>query len=312
MSVVAGVSLFDGILLAADCRGSYGNIRRDCVQKLFALAPGTAFGFVGDFAVARQLLPALFEEARRNRNDPYSISRWLPGFLRHQYQTRGCRGEIGFLVGSVLRGHPNIIERELAAALMNRIARGESAVRRNWLDGRYLIPILSTPADTKRVRLPGTSRGVLYSLRSPDFRRERFRPLEFTAIGSGWRTREKLAGLQDLILAGMAGDAWMESDAMRMAVDAYMRDHGDETVGGLIPVMKITSDETAFLGYRVRANVGTSEEVEIGLMASPTGWTQVNVTTRKTRALLPPWEIPESLLPGAPEDRFDDLLNALS
>jgi hypothetical protein len=46
MSIVAGVSLFDGILLAADARASYGNIRRDCIQKRFALAPGTpAVGF---------------------------------------------------------------------------------------------------------------------------------------------------------------------------------------------------------------------------------------------------------------------------
>ena len=95
-------------------------------------------------------------------------------------------------------------------------------------------------------------------------------------------------------------------------VDSYMRDRGDETVGGLIPVVKVTASEIMFLGFNVRARAGTPDEVEIGLVATETGWTQVNRTTGRVRQLVPPWQLPERLGPNDPEDRFDDLLDAMN
>ncbi len=306
MSVVVGVSLFNGILLAADSRGSYGRIRRDCVQKLFTLGPHTACGFVGDFSVANVLLPDLIGEVQRRGDDPYTLSRWLPGFLRNQYGTQGCNGAMGLMVGSVLRGRPNVVLRQDAADLMNRFVRGDGVVRMNGIDLRFLIPVLSTPPDHRYVLVPGTSRGALYTMEAPEFRRQRVPTLKFAAIGSGWRARGHVATHQNLILAGGGGD-FVETEALRTAVDEYLTDHGDQTVGGLIPVVKIDANGVTNFGQDVRLRVGTPNEVRIMLDPSGTGWRQINVTKGKERPLLPPWQLPENLPVGSPDDRFDDL-----
>jgi hypothetical protein len=61
MSVVAGSSLFDGVLLTADCRATITrpgmpDIHSDNVLKVIALHPNTAIGFVGDIGIASYLL----------------------------------------------------------------------------------------------------------------------------------------------------------------------------------------------------------------------------------------------------------------
>jgi hypothetical protein len=80
MSVVAGCSLFNGVLLAADCRATIRvqnkpDIHSDNVLKVFALLPHTAIGFVGDIDIASFLLQCLLTKLRkRRRNDPISLS----------------------------------------------------------------------------------------------------------------------------------------------------------------------------------------------------------------------------------------------
>ena len=241
------------------------------------------------------------------RSDPYSISRWLPRFLRYHYQALNCAGQLDLLVASALKGHPNVVERDAAVKLMNRIGFEQSAIKRSWFDGRHLLPVLSTPPTAKRVLMPGTCRGALYRLRSPEFRRERFRTLEFTAVGSGWQVEEHVWQMQDMILAGDSGNTFVEAHCFREAVQGYLRDRHDDTVGGLIPVVKVTGTEVIFVGYRVEIPVGGTR---IELVGDETGWTQRNATTGQERRLLPPWKLPSSLSAVAPDDRFDDLLEA--
>jgi 20S proteasome alpha/beta subunit len=80
MSVVAGSSMFRGVMLAADTRSTIvrpgsSAIYVDNVQKLFAMTPRIALGFVGDIRVAGliiiRLVQALRSEEAMKRGRPH-------------------------------------------------------------------------------------------------------------------------------------------------------------------------------------------------------------------------------------------------
>lgn len=79
MSVVAGCSLLDGIIMGSDCRVTFrcgaNETHRDTVQKLIALTPYTVLGFVGnDVRSSATMLKAAVEGARRRqRSDALSL-----------------------------------------------------------------------------------------------------------------------------------------------------------------------------------------------------------------------------------------------
>ena len=178
MSVVAGCSLFDGVLLAADCRATIRvqnkpDTHSDSVLKVFALLPHTAIGFVGDIDIASFLLQSLLSQlSKRRRNDPISLSLWIPRLFRHQFkrytEKRGHRSVV-FMVASVLRDRRNIVERKAVAKLVEHIGFGHSPIQRNWIPG-FLVEILKIPATYKWVEMPGTCRNILYTLASPNFK----------------------------------------------------------------------------------------------------------------------------------------------
>ena len=71
MSVVAGCSLFNGVILLADCRATLLRPGRkpvyiDNLLKLFALTPTTAIGFVSDITITAQLLREGLANLRRH------------------------------------------------------------------------------------------------------------------------------------------------------------------------------------------------------------------------------------------------------
>lgn len=157
---------------------------------------------------------------------------------------------------------------------------------------------------------PGTSRGALYQLRSPDFRRERFSTLQFAAIGSGWHAVNDIDRHFEFILTAGHGDAMQEAEHFRMAIDSYMRRRLEPSVGGMIPVIRVRGDDVELCGGSYRIKIGTPDETEIALFVdAKTGWTQCNLTTGKRRSLVPPWQLP-ARLPRAKDDRFDDMLDA--
>jgi hypothetical protein len=91
LSVIAGCSLFDGVILAADSRCTIhlpngSNKYADFTQKLFVLNTHSAIGFVGDLHTASILLQSLFAHLKgRNIKEPISLSRWLPRFFKYEY-----------------------------------------------------------------------------------------------------------------------------------------------------------------------------------------------------------------------------------
>lgn len=98
MSVIAGCSLFNGVILLADCRitiqrSGKPDILCDNVQKLFPLTKTTALGFVGDLKTASTMIRELFRQqslsnkrSKTNRLHPLSIIKWLPRYFRSSYR----------------------------------------------------------------------------------------------------------------------------------------------------------------------------------------------------------------------------------
>lgn len=154
MSVVAGCSLFDGVLLAADCRATVQYLNQtalysDNVLKVIAIHPNTAISFVGDINIAAHLLEKLLVNFKnRSRKDPISLSRWLPRFFRHEYQRFTSRfGErtIIFMIASVIKGRPNVVERKAVEELVKYIGFGHSPIQRNFMPS-ILIEIMKLPS----------------------------------------------------------------------------------------------------------------------------------------------------------------------
>jgi hypothetical protein len=169
MSVVAGCSLFDGVLLAADCRATirYRNqpdIYSDNVLKVFAIHPNTAIAFVGDIDIAAHLIGKLLVALKnRDRKDPITLSHWLPRLFRHEYQKFVSQfGErtVIFMIASVIKGRPNVVERDAVEELVKYISFGHSPIKRNFVPG-ILIDIIKLPSKFKWVTIPGTCMGVL-------------------------------------------------------------------------------------------------------------------------------------------------------
>ncbi len=218
MSVVAGCSLFDGVLLAADCRVTLSfpgreDVHLDCAQKIFPLSRNTALGFVGSVQAASLLIRCISIHLRnRQRNDAINLSLWLPRLLKFSYAQNEAKirdKKIAFMVASVIADHPNIVEREAVIPLVKRIGFGESRFKRNWIPD-ILVKILQTDPKHKFIRIQGTSRGLLYIMESPLFRPQWLKPLQFGAIGSGKGSIVTIAEYHDMIVAAEPGNPLIE------------------------------------------------------------------------------------------------------
>jgi len=296
MSVVAGCSLFDGVLLAADSRVTIrrhdaSDLHADNVQKLFPLCPGTAIGFVGHLDISSHLLRLLLTEIRkRTRKDPISLSNWMPRLFRRAYaafcSSKGTRS-IAFMVASVLRDRPNIVERKAVAELVQHIGFEKSPIRRSWMPG-ILIEILRAPSQYQYVAIPGTSLGLLYVMRSPLFEIESYRSLQFCAIGSGECVYEEVSRYYDGIVAFDPGNSFVEATFFRETIQRFLDEKGIETVGGLYPTLKVTGKGIELIGQSATIPVGGPK---IELVIEENRWIQRNHETGKEIRLLYPWEI---------------------
>jgi len=159
MSVVAGCSLFNGLLLLADCRGTITRknqkpIYVDNVQKLFVVTPNIAFGFVGDIKAAAIVFFELPNRMNTRIKDsarfhPASMLNWFPRYLRYAYAQLQFRpGPLNVMLACIIRDRPNVIERAKVVALMERFRLGKLSYERSWLP-QILIKILSTPPEAR-------------------------------------------------------------------------------------------------------------------------------------------------------------------
>lgn len=297
MSVVAGCLLFDGVLLAADSRvtfprPSFSDVHVDYAQKLFAVAPGTALGYVGSITVASLLLRELFAQiSQRRRVDPISLALWMTRFFRATYsRTFHIHGgaAVAFMIASSLHDRHTIVAREDVAAIVRRITSGHSPFQRNWMPG-ILVKILQTPPTTQLVEIPGTTRGILYTMESPSFVPVPCRPLHFAAIGSGSGALTTVSRNHDMIVAGQPGNTSMESMFLAEAIQEFIRDNGITSVGGLYQIVKVRGRQVEFIGLQSQYPVGGTQ---IELIMRNERLIQRNATTGREMQLLYPWEIP--------------------
>ncbi|MCX5884425.1 MAG: hypothetical protein NT096_00685 [Proteobacteria bacterium] len=314
MSVVAGCSLFDGVLLAADCRATFKrigcpDIHSDNVLKVFALLPHTAIGFVGDIDVASFLLRSLLVHIKNRKHvDPISLSNWLPRLFRYEFSRFNAKyGErtVIFMIASVLKDRPNIVQRKAVAELVNYIGFGKSPIQRTWMPS-ILIEILKIPPQYEWIQIPGTCRNILYVLASPIFEIRPYHPLQFAAIGSGQSCIEEIARYNDAIFALDPGNSFVESFQFRDIIQGFITERGIESVGGVYPVLKVTGRGVENLGISTQIPVGGTK---IELVFEAGRWIQRNATMGKEIPLLMPWEFLQK--PPMQNLRFDDLSEAL-
>ena len=142
MSVVAGVSLLDGVQIGADCRMTFSppgrKTYRDTVQKIIVIGPYTVIGFVGLVPIAAELLKGMMD-ARADRKDALEFKEWLPRYFKHTYKKLKAKDRVDFMVASVLPSRPNVVPKAaVASAVLNaayaRRNSGGNTISRTFLD----------------------------------------------------------------------------------------------------------------------------------------------------------------------------------
>lgn len=306
MSVVAACSLINGIMMGADCRVTFRRPGREEVfadncQKLFVIGNDTGIGFAGSLTASCQLLGALFRQAPKHRIDPVSLYHWLPRLFRYEYRRLAApNSAVSFLVGSTIPSHGNIIERQAVVDLANYMFFSPERKSKTLHFSAIVTQLLGTPTEAKLIGIP-VPRNLLFRLDSPDFRPQRFMPLRFVAVGSGESLKDKIAGLRDMIFASDVGNYHMEAFWLCQAMESFLKETDEKTVGGLFPMLKLEDGGVMHLGQSSKGYFPGG--YDISLEPTPNGrWIQRNRVTGKEIPLLPPWEI------GVPEKdmRFDD------
>jgi len=322
VSVIAGSSLFQGVILLADSRVTIRRLGRkdvycDNAQKLFPLSPNSVLGFVGDLKTAAPLIRELlrqieqkYKQGHAKRVHPLSLLRWLPRYFRSAYKYLSKKWDVGrvdFMIGSVIPEKNNVIERVKVVEIMERFRLGKLSAQRNWLPG-ILIKILKMPVDKKYIVLSDVPANLLYYMQSPKFVPSFLAPLEYAAIGSGDKVIMDIDRNADWIFAGEVGNSFQESMALRETVSSFIEKNSIISVGGLYPAIKIYKDHIDYLCYSMQIPAGGSTfELSIN---KDRRWIQKNKLTGKEIKLLFPWEIDPNEYHH--DERFDDLKDALS
>ncbi len=296
MSVVAGCSLFDGVILAADsrCTICFPNGSKeyaDFTQKLFVLTAHSAIGFAGDLYAASCLLNEIFTHLKtRSKKDSISLSRWLPRFLRYKYsklKIDHVRHKVIFIVASIIKNRPNIVERKSVKKIADYIFSQKGPIKRNTIPN-FIIELLKMPEQHERISLTGTSTGILYTLQSPSFKIVPFKPLNYVVVGSGEKATEAIDMYYDSIFAFDCGNSFYEAWELRGVIRRYLEKQGDLSVGGLYPVIKISGRGIERLGHYSERPAGGKK---IQLSFENGYWYQRNLTEGTEVKLLSPWEI---------------------
>lgn len=307
MSVIGGASLIHGVLLAADCRVTIQythrpSVRVDNLQKLIPLAPHTVLGFVGDVVTASELTQLLLKALpMRRRTDPISISQWLPRFLRHHYVAPSP--PVAFMVGSVLRDHPNIVQRDSLLRMVDRIVFGDHW-RQNTIPD-FIMRGLMTPEQFKVLAYPQFPRTILYSLVSPNFELRPIPALHCTAIGSGGGAEEEIYAYEAAIAGVEPGAEFLAAYQLREVMRRHAETNRIDSVGGLSPAYFIHVGGVFALGLATEMPVGGAR-IQLGVNDRGR-WVQQNLNSGKEIELVPPWEFN---LRASADQLFEDLNRA--
>jgi hypothetical protein len=300
--------LFDGVLLAADTRVTYSDKRStfyvDNAQKLFALAPGTAIGYVGSVCAAGHVLQRLATQIdSRRRCDPSSLMHWLPRFFRHAYRqvpSGYLNDGLKIMLASSFEGKPNIVDRvRVGEMLYKAVQNGRPPV--GVLAARILLSEGSTQV------LSGSSESRLCVMKSPNFDPVFYPPLTFVAIGSGEESAKGVEHWKPSIPLSDFGQSNFEALMFAEAVSSFIEHRGIDSVGGLYLVFKVVGNSIRVMcPSTTTMKRGTSEiDAQVRIVGDGTHLIQENLVTGKRMQLLRPWEICAN-----PETRsllFDDV-----
>jgi len=298
MSVVAACSLLEGILIGADCRVTFRQPGREDIfvdncLKLFEIGGSSAIGFVGFVPLASQMLRTMLSQMPNHRTDPVSLHDWLPRLFRYEFSkfSQTPKAQISFLVGSTIPSHGNIIERQAVVDLVNYMFFSKDRkIKSGWFDAK-IIGLLNTPQDAELIGIQAP-RNLLYRLDSPDFIPRRYMPLKFVAIGSGEKLKEKIASIREMIFAAHVGNYHMEAMWLCTAMESFLKEVDEQTVGGLFPMMKLEWGRVMRLGQNSKGYFPGGYDIRLEPMEDGS-WVQKNLVTGKEIFLIPPWEIEE-------------------
>jgi hypothetical protein len=304
MSVVAGCALLDGVVLVSDSRATWEargglNHHQDNLEKLIAFVPGTAIGFVGSIDFASEMLQAAASQLRQGtRYDPFSLKLWFPRFFRFAYQKlismSGQSPTVSFMIGSSIRGRPNIVYRSDIIDLLHKMGSRPSGTGK----GAGMLWQLAR-LRAERIALGGTSESLLYTLCSPEFEVEEYRPLHPILLGTGAKPAElPVSELLDFILyynpfgrQRTAAPSGYEVFWLRQALRSSLK---LETVGGLFPAVIVRGNHVSPLGH---SSQNASGQAQISLAYENGRWIQRNHTTGQELPLVAPWELKQQPKP---------------
>lgn len=315
MTVVAGASLFNGVMLLSDTRvttvrGGKILTTNDVAQKLIAITPRVVVGFTGDVTTAGIILREAVKRVRtRKRQDTISVLEWFFRLLPYVYrrlEQSSRAGHVNFLVGAVVTDRPNVVERWRVVELMKKIILAPR-INRNWLPNT-LVRILQTDPRFQFVRLPDTVAGLLYTADAPNFEPRVLEPLQYVAIGSGKGATSEIKNCADWIFAGSPDDMSVQM-ALTQAVTAFLSEQSIEDVGGMFPCVKLDARGATLLGGEQGSFGDGGFRISLSVDPETRRWVQQNHLTGKRVPLMYPWEIDAAKLKN--DVRFDDVLDAM-
>jgi hypothetical protein len=321
VSLVAGCSLLNGVLLAADTRITWmwpdGRVEHaDVAQKLYVVAPGTAIGFVSnDIALTSMVLREILRQApTRRRHDGLSLSWWMPKLLRRGYQAwpqrRRTSPDIAFMVASVLPWQRNLVRRVDCLAVMKEALSGTG--HRVTSFSPLVLAIGAAGANVAYALIPHSRRGLLYVMRSPHFRPRRCWPLQFAANGTGAGVATRLQDYRSVIVGSAYGeverDISFQAHMFLESIHRFAREQNIETVGGLYPRFLVdgTLPPPHVRGLGFGTTIPFPDGARIQLTHDGRNWIQENVTAGQAIRLVAPWEVDAARNAGV----FDDLEDA--
>jgi hypothetical protein len=289
--------MLDGVILGADSRVTFQTqgTCRDTLQKLIFITNHTVLGFVGDITTAAHLLKSV-RKAQGERRNAVILRHWLPRLFAYEFAKFPNAAAVTFMVGSVIPGRPNVIEKAAAAQVVVNAVHSRPSGSINGISPLFL-QIMGAP--TPKVRLPSQPEGLLYTMQSPDFNVRSYEPFSAVAIGSGSGLQDKVLQVSDQIFFGTIPNA--DVNWLGRSMNHFLRANNVESVGGSFPIVKISA---AGLFPMSRSTVLITKRMAYELTFEHDRWVQRNKTTGEEIRLSLPWEIDLAI---RTDHKFDDL-----
>ena len=302
MSVVAGVSLLDGVLIGADCRITCDDTvttYRDELQKLIPVGSHSAVGLTGDIRTAGELLLKI-KGAQQGRFETVELEQWLPRFLEHEFPKLKKPEPVTFLVASVIPSRLNIVPKaDITKAVFDAFASQERG-QVKYLSSTF-SDVVNAPNDL--IAVEGSGEGHLFAIQSPKFTPVRVKPMRSIAIGSGGKMQQQLVELGDKIHFDSFGE---NKDVFwfRRALDHYLRVSEERSVGGMFLIIKIDARHGMRWFPHTCVDITNNDSFELMQQGTEHRWVQRKLSTGEAIELLLPWEVDDK---DKSDNRFDHI-----